>query len=67
MSEALRLAAWLTAHAKFMKYEEERIEMMKAARMLRSFENEINSNLEALRKARDLLSEMRKMIEDVSK
>jgi predicted nucleic acid-binding Zn-ribbon protein len=67
MNEALRLAAWLDANAKHMKYEEEQIQMRKAARELRSLDREIKSNLDALQSAHEMLAEMRKMLEDVSK
>jgi len=67
MNEAARLAAWLDANAKHMKYEDEQIQMRKAARELRSLDREIKSNLDALQSAHEMLAEMRKMLEDVSK
>lgn len=67
MNNALRLAAWLDANSKHMRYEEEAIQMRKAAKELRSLDKEIKSNLDALQSAREMLAEMRKMIEDVQK
>ena len=65
LDEALRLAAWLQANAKHMKYEDERVQMIKAARMLRFLDSEINNNLESLCKARTMLAEMKEMLEKV--
>lgn len=70
MNEPLRIAAWLDANAKHMKYEEERIQMHKAARIIRTLEKEVQSDLEALQKAHEMLSEMKSFIQeaaDVSK
>ena len=67
MNESFRLAAWLDAHAKYMKFEEERIEMRRAARALRSMENEIIGNLEALQKAHELLKEVKGFAVELSK
>lgn len=66
MNESLRIAAWLDANAKHMKYEEERVQMHKAARMIRILENEINSNLDALQKAHDILGEMKAFIQEAA-
>lgn len=66
MNESLRLAAWLDANAKHMKYEEEAVQMRKAARMMRHLEREIESNLDALQSAHEMLAEMRKMLEEVA-
>lgn len=63
MNEALRLSAWLRANAKHMKYEEERVQMIKAAKMLQFLDAEIHNNLNSLQRARDLLVSMREMIE----
>jgi hypothetical protein len=67
MNEASRLAAWLEANAKHMDYEEEAIQMRKAARQLRRLEEEVKANLEALQSAHEMLAEMRKVLEGVSK
>lgn len=64
MNESLRLAAWLDANAKHMRYEEEMIQMKKAARVMRHLEREISSNIDALQSAHEMLAEMRKMIEE---
>lgn len=67
MNEASRLAAWLEANAKHMDYEEEAIQMRKAAMQLRRLEEEVKANLEALQSAHEMLAEMRKVLEGVSK
>lgn len=67
MNEPMRLAAWLAANAKHMKYEEERVEMLKAARMMRILCREIDSNLDALRKAHEMLKEVRGFANELSK
>lgn len=41
MSEALRMAAWLAANAKYMKYPHEISEMRRAATLLRQMHNEL--------------------------
>ena len=41
MSEALRMAAWLEANAKYMKYQNEIAEMRRAARIMRELHNEL--------------------------
>ena len=66
MNESLRSAAWLDANAKHMKYEEERIQMHNAARIIRVLEREIQSNLDALQKAHEILSEMRDFVEEAA-
>ena len=65
LDEALRLAAWLDANAKHMEYEDEAVQMRKAANMLRFLDSEVNNNLESLRKAREMLAEMKDMLEKV--
>lgn len=67
MNESFRLAAWLDAHAKFMKHQEEQNEMRRAARTLRSLENEILSNLEALQSAHKTLKEIKGFALELSK
>lgn len=67
MNEAIRLAAWLEANAKHMKYEEEQIQMIKAARELRTLNREIQSNLEALNKAKTMLQEIKGLAYELSK
>lgn len=67
MNEAIRLAAWLDANAKHMKYEEEAIQMRKAARELRNLNREIQSNLEALNKAKTMLQEIKGLAYELSK
>lgn len=67
MNEAVRLAAWLEANAKHMKYEEEQIQMIKAARELRTLNREIQSNLEALNKAKTMLQEIKGLAYELSK
>ena len=66
MNESLRLATWLTANAKHMRYQPESEQMIKAARQLRSLDSEIDSNIKALEQARKMLAEMRAMLEEVS-
>lgn len=66
MNEALRLAAWLDANAKHMKYDEERIQMHKAAKMIRGLEKEVQSDLEALQKAHEMLAEMKHFIQEAA-
>jgi len=66
MNEALRLAAWLDANAKHMKYDDEQIQMRRAAKELRSLEKEIRANLDALHGAREMLAEMKKMLLEVA-
>ena len=66
MNESLRLAAWLSANAKHMRYQPESDQMMKAARQLRILDAEINSNIKALGQAQKMLAEMRAMLEEVS-
>ncbi len=41
MSEALRMAAWLEANAKYMKYTNEIAEMRRAARIIRELHDEL--------------------------
>ena len=41
MSEALRMAAWLDANAKYMKYQNEIAEMRRAARIIRELHDEL--------------------------
>lgn len=48
MNEAIRQAAWLDAHAKYMKHPEEQAEMHKAAKLIRAMDHEIKKNIEAL-------------------
>jgi hypothetical protein len=66
MNESLRLAAWLSANAKHMRYQPESEQMIKAARQLRILDVEINSNIKALEQAQKMLAEMRAMLEEVS-
>lgn len=66
MKESKRLAAWLDAHAKYMKHQDEQSEMRRAARQLRSLEHEIESNLDALQKAHEMLAEMKSMLQEVA-
>jgi len=67
MNEAHRLAAWLKANAKHMKFDDERLEMIKASQMLRMLEDDRIASLEALYKARQTLSEVRGMINELPK
>ena len=67
MNEAYRLAAWLKANSKHMKFSDERVEMIKAAQMLRMLEDDRVASLEALYKARQTLSEVRGMINELPK
>jgi hypothetical protein len=67
MNEAYRLAAWLKANAKHMKFEGERLEMIKAAQMLRMLEDDRIASLEALYKAQQTLSEVRGLINELPK
>ena len=67
MNEAVRLAAWLDANAKHMKYEDEQVQMRKAARELRNLNREIQSNLEALQKAKTMLQEIKGLAYELSK
>ena len=67
MNEAYRLAAWLRANAKHMKYSEERTEMIKAARMLTSLEDDRIQSLEALLKAKKTLTELKGLIYELPK
>ena len=62
MNQTLKLAAWLEANAKHMEYQDEHVQMMRAAKELRTLDREIKSNLDALQGARDMLSEMKKML-----
>lgn len=62
MNGTLRLAAWLEANAKHMKFEDERIQMCRAARELRSLDREIKSNLDALQEAHEALALARKKL-----
>lgn len=41
MTEALRMAAWLEANAKYMKYTDEISEMRRAARIMRELHYEL--------------------------
>ena len=66
MNESKRLAAWLDAHAKYMKHQDEQSEMRRAARRLRSLDHEIQSNLDALQKAHEMLAEMKSMLQEVA-
>ena len=66
MNESMRVAAWLDANAKHMKYEEERTQMHKAARIIRVLEKEIQSNLDALQKAHEILAEMKGFVEEAA-
>jgi aspartate-semialdehyde dehydrogenase len=66
MNDSLRLAAWLSANAKHMRYEQESAQMKLAARQLRVLDAEINSNIKALKEAQKMLAEMRAMLEEVS-
>lgn len=59
LDSAKRLAAWLDANAKHMKYEEEAVQMRKAAQMLRFLDNEVSNNLESLAKAHEMLREIK--------
>lgn len=67
MNEAFRLAAWLRANAKHMQYEEERAEMMKAARLLRILEDDRIASLTALQQASKTLAEVRGLINELPK
>ncbi len=67
MNEAYRLAVWLKANAKHMKFEEERIEMLKAAQMLQMLEDDRIASLETLYKAHQTLSEVRGLINELPK
>jgi hypothetical protein len=67
MNENLRLSTWLRANAKHMKFEEERLEMIRAARALVKLDQEVSANLKALESAHEIMKEMRGMLEDVSK
>lgn len=62
MNQTLRLAAWLEANAKHMKFQDEHTQMIRAARELRTLDKEIKSNLDALQSAREMLAEMKKML-----
>ena len=66
MNESLRLAAWLDANAKHMKYEDERVQMHRAAKVIRALEQEIHSNLDALQKAHEILAEMKSFVEEAA-
>jgi hypothetical protein len=67
MNESLRLAAWLSANAKHMRYQQESDHMMKASRQLRMLDSEIYSNIKTLEKAQKILIEMRAMLEEGQK
>ena len=67
MNEAYRIAAWLRANAKHMQYDEERREMMKAARMLTALEDDRIASLKALQQASKTLAEVRGLINELPK
>ena len=67
MNESLRLAAWLSANAKHMRYQPESEQMVKASRQLHILDAEIYSNIKTLEKAQKMLVEMRAMIEEAQK
>lgn len=67
MNEVHRLAAWLVANAKHLKCREEQQEMLRAARMLRIMDREIEKNLDALQEAHTLLKEARDFANELSK
>lgn len=60
MNEALRLAAWLDAHAKYMKHSEEQAEMHKAAKLIRAMDHEIKENIDALVSAQKSIEDAKK-------
>lgn len=66
MNQTLRLAAWLEANAKHMKFQDEHVQMIRAARELRNLDREISSNLQALQGAHEMLAEMKKMLIEVA-
>lgn len=66
MNQTLKLAAWLEANAKHMEYQDEHVQMMRAAKELRTLDQEIKSNLDALQGAREMLAEMKKMLIEVA-
>jgi hypothetical protein len=66
MNQTLRLAAWLEANAKHMKFQDEHVQMIRAARELRNLDREISSNLQALQGAHEILAEMKKMLLEVA-
>lgn len=66
MNESLRVAAWLDANAKHMKYDDERVQMHKAAKIIRILEREIESNLDALQTAHEMLAEMKSFIQEAA-
>lgn len=63
MNEAIRLAAWLEAHAKYMKHPEEQTEMHKAAKMMRSMDHEIKENIEALVSAQKSIEDAKRFLQ----
>ena len=67
MNEAYRLAAWLRANAKHMKYSEERAEMIKAARMLTALEDDRIQVLKHLSKTQDTLAQLKGLINELPK
>jgi len=62
MNQTLRLAAWLEANAKHMNFQDEHVQMIRAAKELRNLDREISSNLKALQGAHEMLAEMKKML-----
>ena len=67
MNEAYRLAAWLRANAKHMKYDDERSQMIKAARLLTELEDDRIQSLESLLKAKKTLTELKGLIYELPK
>jgi len=66
MNQTLRLAAWLEANAKHMNFQDEHVQMIRAAKELRNLDREISSNLKALQGAHEMLAEMKKMLIEVT-
>lgn len=63
MNQTLMLAAWLDANAKHMKYEQESVQMRKAAKELRLLDQEVKECLDSLKEAYEMLSDIRKALE----
>lgn len=67
MNEARRLSAWLRANAKHMKFEDERTEMIRAAKMLDFLEDDRLASLDALVLATKTLAEVKGLISELPK
>ena len=65
MNESLRLAAWLEAHAKYMHVDEQP-EMMKAARLIRLLEADVNLMRDGLLRAQKAVQEIKGMVNELS-